>query len=170
MRRALLTAFVAIVGCGKPAPAPVALPAPVASQEDGGAAEAAFGFDAACASIESAAAAAKRLVPGSDGEAKEALLSLAAMLDAAGESLADHTQSPVGDKAVEDASDALQALRDARDVLEGLAPDAPKAYDKILSAARADVEEAIDAVDGGIKRLGGKVPAESGRDSPESRH
>lgn len=179
MRLVLFVAFVAIVGCGKkepsPPPASAAPPAdPVAALRDADE-QAAFSIDAACASIEDALAATKRLAPIAGGDAKEALLDVAEMLDSAGATLADHNEPPPPldnyrkeeaeraterQKAAADALDALKELRDARGTLDDLAANVPAEHSKALEAIGVQNDEAIDAVESGITHLGGKVPPE----------
>ena len=167
-------------GCGKPSsPAGVVAtpkPAgdPVVAQRAADE-QAAFSIDAACASIEDALAATKKLAPAAGGDAKEALLNVAEMLDSAGATLADHNDSPPPietyrkeeaeresdrQKAVTDALDALHELRDARGVLDDLSSNVPPEHAQPLASIGAQTDEAIDAVKDAIGRLGGKVPPE----------
>lgn len=181
MRRLYFVTFVAILGCGQgPGPSPAggrtAGPPPdpvVALREDD--AQAAYSLDAACASIESALTATKKLAPVAGGDAKEALLDVADMLDSAGATLADHSEPPPPieayrkseadramerQRAVSDAIDALRELREARGTLDDLAATVPEERSDSLAAIQDDTAEAIDAVESSIRRLGGKVPAE----------
>jgi hypothetical protein len=179
MRPLLFVAFVAIVGCGKketsPSPASgVRAADPVVALREADE-QAAFSIDAACAAIEDALAATKRLAPVAGGDAKEALLDVAEMLDSAGATLADHNEPPPPldayrkeeaeraterQKAVADALDALKELRDARGTLDDLAANVPSEHSKALDAIGAQNDEAIDAVESGITHLGGKVPTD----------
>ena len=177
MRPVILLAFVAIVGCGNQAPtvAPPAAPPsdPVAARRDDDA-QAAFSLDAAEASISDAMEATKRLAPIAGGEAKAALLAVADRLDASGTVLADHIGEPPPldsyrkDEPTEerrrsaaDGLEALDELRKARHTLDDLAANVPPEHAKPLRAIQAVVDEAIDAVESGIERLGGKVAEEA---------
>lgn len=178
MRRPLLLAALALAGCGKaPAPAVAAIAPPadpvVAQREDD--AQAAYGLDSATNTIEEAMAATKRLAPIAGGDAKEALLDVAEMFDSAGATLADHNDEPPPieeyrhgtveraserKKALDDALDALHELRDAQGTLDDLAQNVPAEHKPALGLIQQQTDEALDDVEGAIKRLGGKVPKE----------
>ena len=177
MRRALLLAFVLMLGCAKPsAPAPMATAAPdeppVDAREVDGRdadAQAAYGLDTACASVETARGKAKALAALAGGEAGQALGDVTDGLDAAGQALADHTDPPPPERpfteverkeTIQAAADALGELRDAGDMLDGLAQNAPKAHEAALEAIRSAIGEAEDAIEGAMDDLGAKVPEE----------
>lgn len=180
MRCVVALACLVLLGCGKgstPAattstPKPNADPIVAAREADE---QAAFSFDAACASIEDAQKGTKALAPVAGGDAKEGLLDVAEMFDSAGATLADHNEPPPPieayrkessersterQKAVTDALDALQELRDARGRIDNLSQTAPEEHVQALETIRGQADEAIDAVQDAIKRLGGKVPSE----------
>ena len=186
MRCIFFVAMIAMLGCGRgkdPAALntvskPIADPVVALRSADE---QAAFNFEAAGASIESALKAAKKLAPVAGGDAKEALLDVADMLDSAGATLADHTEGPPPiseyrkaeneqaserQHAVADALDALHELRDARGTLDTLAETVPSEHAKSLDAIRGQVDEAVSAVEDAIGRLGGKVPPEDEGDPP----
>ncbi|RYG24845.1 hypothetical protein EON82_09260 [bacterium] len=178
MRCVVAVALIAMLGCGKPSvpavPSPTAKPAgdPVVARREADV-QAAFSIDAACASIEQALADTKKLAPVAGGDAKEALLNVAEMLDSAGATLADHNEEPPPlhtyrkeeseqaserQKAVTDALDALQELRDAHGILADLSANVPAEHKQALDGIEAQTGEAVNAVEDAIGRLGGKVP------------
>lgn len=180
MRWISAVAIFLVAGCSKPAigkgsPASVLPPPvdPVAAHHDAEE-QAAYSIDAACASIETALTDTKKLAPVAGGEAKEALLNVAEMLDSAGATLADHDDQPpalpqyrkldadraaVRQKAVSDAIDALQELRDASGVLEDLSQNVPPEHAPALEKIQASTDDAIEGLKSAISDLGGKVPA-----------
>lgn len=182
MRCPLLLAFLAVAGCGK-APTPASTSSStsppsdplVARREDD--AQAAYSLDAAVDAIGEAMAASKKLAPTAGGDAKEALLNVAEMFDSAGATLAEHNDAPPPldeyrraspertserQKSVDDALDALHQLRDAQGTLDDLAQNVPTEHKAPLETIQHQTDEAIDDVEGAIKRLGGKVPPEDG--------
>ncbi|GEM_PF-6551662 len=182
MRAALLLASVVFLGCAKPStPAPGSLTVPdepsaqarnADLREDD--VQAAYGLDTACASVEEARGKAKVLAALAGGEAGQALNDVTEALDAAGQALADHTDPPPAERAfteaerkeaAQSAADALGELRDAGDILDGLAQNAPKAHQAVLEAIRSAVGEAEDAIEGAMEDLGAKAPPEE--EAPE---
>lgn len=181
MRLLLFAAAVALLGCGKggaPAAAGVQAPPadPVAARREEDA-EAAYSLDTALASIADALDATKRLAPVAGGDAKEALLDVAEMLDSAGATLADHDEPPPPlaeyrkaeaersserRRALNDALDALHELRDAQGTLDDLTQTAPPDRQDALGGIGAGTDDAIGSVENAIVRLGGKVPKEEG--------
>ncbi len=176
MRCLSLVALVALLGCGRPSAPTVANASPLADptaarREDD--AQAAYALDNALTAIQEALAETKRLAPTAGGDAKEALLDIAEMYDSAGATLADHNDPPPPleeyrkapaeraserSQAVTDALDALHELRDAQGTLDDLSQTVPAEHKAPLDAIQAQTDEAIDSVEGAIKRLGGKVP------------
>lgn len=187
MRRVLFLGLVALAGCGKTpvssapvAPAVAATDPLVEGREKD--AQAAFSLDAASASLDDALAGAKKLAPRAGGDAKEALMNVAAMLDSAGTTLADHDDPPPpmeeyrkGDpaanrkKALDDAVDALHELRDAAGVLDDLSQNAPPAFAKPLDEIQSSLDEALESVEDAVKSLGGTVPPEEDGQSSNER-
>lgn len=179
MRFAFLAAALTLVGCGKgkspdSASVPPPSPDPLAARRDDDAA-AAYSLDGAVASIADALAGTKKLAPAAGGQAKEALLGVAQSLDTAGAALAEHDDAPPPlaeyrkaegertserQKAVGDALDALEELRDAQGTLDDLASNVPPEHKASLETIEKQTDDAIDNVEQAIGRLGGKVPPE----------
>ena len=179
MRCSLLTVVFALYGCGKgSAPVP-SVPLPpsvdaVAGMREADA-EAAYSLDAASEAIADALTATRKLAPAVGGDAKDALLDVAEMLDSAGATLADHDEPPPDletyrkaqaegteerRKALDAALDALHELRDAQGTLDDLSETAPPPHRDALAEIGGGVEEAIGAVEGAVVKLGGRVPPE----------
>ena len=178
--RALLLLFSFVVfGCGKaPMPDVSAAAGPTVDrvaelrERD---AQAAFGLDAASSSIADALEATRALASRAGGDAKEALLDVAAMLDSAGATLSEYGDPPPAlatfrkdeagmaaarKKALGAALDALKELRDAQGTLDDLSGNAPEAVRDDLAEVGDRTDEAIDSVESAIPNLGGAVPKE----------
>ena len=171
MRWVLFAAISALLGCGPASSIPKAGTPPsdpvVARRDDE--ARAAYSLDAALQAIADARAGTKRLAPLAGGDAKEALLDVAEMLDSAGATLAEHDDGPPPiaeyrklaaeraterQRAVNDALDALHELRDAQGTLDDLAQTVPEERKAPLTEAQSQTGEAIAAVESAIVRLG----------------
>ena len=179
--RALLLLFpLVVMGCGKGSASDTSVkPRPNVDrtaelrERD---AQAAFSLDAASSSLAEALEAARKLAPTAGGDAKDALLDVAEMLDSAGATLSDFDDPPPAlaeyrtggpartterGKALAAALDALRELRDAQGTLDDLTGNAPAEHREALAEISDKTDEAIDSVEGAIRELGGKVPEES---------
>ena len=179
MRALLLLSTLLVTGCGKgpvPAPSVAAGPAldPIAELRERDA-QAAFGLDAASSSIADALERTRTLAPKAGGNAKDALLDVAKMLDSAGATLSEYGDPPpdlaafrrgetgmaaTRKKALDAAIDALKRLLDAQATLDDLTGDAPPEVRDDLADVADGTDEAIDSVEGAIPNLGGAVPKE----------
>jgi len=135
----------------------------------------AYQLDSALDSLQQARAALNDIVAEQGGDTKEALLNVLDMLDSAGETLGQFNVSPdlaeiqkdvaEADKrrlhAIDEASDALREIREARATLADMLESGPPKKEKAaLEKADDSMMEGLDAVADGIKLLGGTPPPE----------
>jgi hypothetical protein len=133
----------------------------------------AFQFDAALGSLNEAVQALRPLPNDQGGDTKEALLNVLDMLDSSGRTLADHNDSPTVDEvradvkqsdgqrieAINDAIDAIREVRETQGVIGDMLNSAPPAKEKAgLTKADASIAEALEAMEEGVRLLGGTVP------------
>jgi hypothetical protein len=128
----------------------------------------AFNLDAAATSLESALQTSRKLLKEADGEPKQALLDLVALVDDAGEAIADDTTAPTSDEvekdrtghekdrtdAIEHANDALKSVAEAATISGDLAQSAPEELRADAEALDKNIVEAQDAIKDAIHELG----------------
>ncbi|HWD37307.1 MAG TPA: hypothetical protein VG944_00530 [Fimbriimonas sp.] len=138
--------------------------------------------DGAIQELQDAEDGAKKLAPAAGGEAKEALLSVADLVNGAGESLSDYTdvsdtladykkdfaaQEDHRHKNIEVCIASLGNVQDASDILGVLLKNVPTERKEALNDIAGSVSEAENDLEDAIRSMGGKVPDEdSGDDQP----
>ncbi|MGV3617575.1 MAG: hypothetical protein ACO1SV_19795 [Fimbriimonas sp.] len=193
MRRLLLVAIVgAMLGCGPKPPEPSASVStgtggteaaapkdgPTALQEQlrGGA----YQIDAAMGAMERAMNVVRPLAQDKPDETREALQTIADMLDSAAATIVEFNDAPTLEavredfkaaddkrlKAIEEADDARQEVEQAKGVVTDLLSSEPPA-DVLAQLNQIDdaIEEALDALEAAIEAFGGKVSDPSAPDS-----
>jgi hypothetical protein len=131
----------------------------------------AFNLDAAATSLQTALESARKLLKQADGDPKQALLDLVALVDDAGEAISDDTIAPSTEEvakdpkghetdrldAIEHASDALKSVAEASAISGDLAQSAPEELRPDAEVLDKSIVEAMDALKDAVRELGQKA-------------
>ena len=131
----------------------------------------AFNLDSAANSLQTALESARKLLKEDDGDPKQALLDLVALVDDAGEAISDDTIAPTPEEvskdpkgheqdrldAIEHASDAMKSVAEASAISGDLAQSAPEELRPDAEVLDKSIVEALDALKDAIRELGEKA-------------
>ena len=131
----------------------------------------AFNLDSAANSLQTALESARKLLKEADGDPKQALLDLVALVDDAGEAISDDTIAPTPEEvskdpkgheqdrldAIEHASDAMNSVAAASAISGDLAQSAPEELRPDAEVLDKSIVEALDALKDAIRELGEKA-------------